>query len=97
MSVTLHSDVSLVETGDGAVLLHQRTGRYWQLNRTGAQVLGRLLDGDTQEQAAHALAGRHGADPERAGRDVAALVERLRSARLLGKGTGKGAAKGAAK
>ncbi|USA02001.1 hypothetical protein NCG97_17145 [Streptomyces lydicamycinicus] len=33
------------DTDDGTVLLNERTGRYWQLNATGGQVLRQLLDG----------------------------------------------------
>ena len=49
-ALTLHTDVSLAETSDGATLLHQRTGRYWQLNLTGVLMLRGLLDGRTHEQ-----------------------------------------------
>jgi hypothetical protein len=79
----LHSDVSLAETDDGAVLLHQRTGRYWQLNPTGVLVLRSLLGGGTREEAAGALVAGHRADPGDARRDVSSLVDQLRAARLL--------------
>ncbi|MGP3967533.1 lasso peptide biosynthesis PqqD family chaperone [Streptomyces sp. 6N223] len=79
----LHPDVSMAETDDGAVLLHQRTGRYWQLNPTGVRVLRDLLDGRTHEQAADALVTHHGADPGDARRDVSRLVAHLRAAQLL--------------
>lgn len=83
MSLTLHQDVSMAETDDGAVLLHQRTGRYWQLNPTGVLVLKTLLDGRTDDQAADELAARHRLDSEAARRDVSRLVTQLRAARLL--------------
>ncbi|GHE38190.1 hypothetical protein GCM10018785_04780 [Streptomyces longispororuber] len=83
MPLTLHPDVSLAETDDGAVLLHQRTGRYWQLNPTGVLVLKNLLDGRTHDQAAQELTERHRAAPEAARRDVARLVDSLRAADLL--------------
>ncbi|ANP54700.1 hypothetical protein J2Z21_001669 [Streptomyces griseochromogenes] len=75
--------VSLAETDDGAVLLHERTGRYWQLNATGLSVLRRLTGGDTPEQAASALASQHALPETRARDDVAALLASLRSADLL--------------
>ncbi|WP_346176089.1 lasso peptide biosynthesis PqqD family chaperone [Streptomyces cuspidosporus] len=83
MSLNLHQDVSMAETDDGAVLLHQRTGRYWQLNPTGVFVLKTLLDGRTDEQAADRLAARHRLDTADARRDVSRLVSQLRAAHLL--------------
>jgi hypothetical protein len=83
MSLTLHQDVSMAETDDGAVLLHQRTGRYWQLNPTGVFILKALLAGRTDEQAADELAARHRLGSGAARRDVSRLVAQLRDARLL--------------
>ncbi|WP_260635641.1 lasso peptide biosynthesis PqqD family chaperone [Streptomyces angustmyceticus] len=78
----LHSDVSMTDTDDGTVLLHQRTGRYWQLNPTGSQVLHRLLAGDTPETVASDLAASYGVDPRRAADDVGAVIRQLRAADL---------------
>lgn len=78
----LHRDVSLTDTDDGTVLLHQRTGRYWQLNVTGSGVLRRLLDGDSPEGIAADLATEHGIDPQRAAQDVDAVIQQLQSAEL---------------
>ncbi|MER0482814.1 lasso peptide biosynthesis PqqD family chaperone [Streptomyces sp. Edi2] len=78
----LHSDVSMTDTDDGTVLLHQRTGRYWQLNLTGSRVLHRLLDGDTPETIAAGLAASYGVDPQRAADDVGAVIRQLRAAGL---------------
>ncbi|MGP3948292.1 lasso peptide biosynthesis PqqD family chaperone [Streptomyces sp. 7N604] len=75
-------DVSLTDTDDGTVLLHQRTGRYWQLNITGSRVLRRLLDGDTSETIAADLTASYGIDPQRAADDVGAAIRQLRSAEL---------------
>ncbi|ALV34958.1 MAG: lasso peptide biosynthesis PqqD family chaperone [Streptomycetaceae bacterium] len=83
MPLRLHPDVVLAETEDGAVLLHQRTGRYWQLNRTGMLVLDSLLDGESDEQAAAALAERHPIALAHAHRDVLAVVAELQAAELL--------------
>lgn len=83
MSLNLHQDVSMAETADGAVLLHQRTGRYWQLNPTGVFVLKTLLDGRTDEQTADELAARHQLDSDAARRDVSKVVAQLRAAHLL--------------
>ncbi|MEN1888979.1 lasso peptide biosynthesis PqqD family chaperone [Streptomyces mirabilis] len=85
MSVTfsLNPQVSLAETDDGAVLLHERTGRYWQLNTTGISVLRSLTSGQTCEQAAQTLASQHAISAMHARNDIAALLASLRSADLL--------------
>ncbi|MEU0201521.1 MULTISPECIES: lasso peptide biosynthesis PqqD family chaperone [unclassified Streptomyces] len=79
----LHPDVSTTDTDDGTVLLNERTGRYWQLNNTGAQVLRRLLGGQEPAGIAAELANRYGITPEQAERDVTAVIERLRGSELV--------------
>jgi hypothetical protein len=79
----LHPDVSMTDTDDGAVLLHQRTGRYWQLNLTGSQVLHRLLDGGSLHAIAAGFAAAHGIDLQRAEHDVSAVIHQLCSAELV--------------
>lgn len=79
----LHPDVSTTDTDDGTVLLNERTGRYWQLNNTGAHVLRELLDGHQPAAIATALANRYGIDSQQAGRDVSAVIERLRGSELV--------------
>jgi len=83
MSMTLRADVSLADTGTGLVLLDERTGRYWQLNGTGAFVLHQLLDGRAEAEVSALVRQRYVVDDDRAARDVGALVERLRGAGLL--------------
>ncbi|MFI0977323.1 lasso peptide biosynthesis PqqD family chaperone [Streptomyces sp. NPDC021093] len=84
MSLILRPDVSVAETEDGAVLLDEVTGRYWQLNRTAAFILRALRDGATQEQTAGRLRERHPALPaDRAADDVASFVDALAEARLV--------------
>ncbi|NEE16319.1 lasso peptide biosynthesis PqqD family chaperone [Streptomyces sp. SID7499] len=79
----LHPDVSTTDTDDGTVLLNERTGRYWQLNNTGAHVLRELLDGRPPAAIATALASRYGIDAQQAERDVSAVIERLRGSKLV--------------
>ncbi|MGA8113340.1 MAG: lasso peptide biosynthesis PqqD family chaperone [Actinocatenispora sp.] len=79
----LHPDVAITDTDDGTVLLNGRTGRYWQLNLTGARVLRQLLDGRTPDGIAADVADRHRLDEQRAQRDVAAVIEQLRAAKLV--------------
>jgi hypothetical protein len=81
--VRLHPDVSTTDTDDGTVLLNERTGRYWQLNTTGAHVLRELLDGRRPAAIATALASRYGIDSQQAERDVSAVIERLRGSELV--------------
>ncbi|WP_206505142.1 lasso peptide biosynthesis PqqD family chaperone [Streptomyces chrestomyceticus] len=83
MPLRLHPDVTSADTDDGTVLLHLGTGRYWQLNATGAAVLRHLLDGDEPDRVAAALAVRHGIEADRAARDVHAVVGQLRAAKLV--------------
>ncbi len=83
MTLQLRDDVSTADTDDGMVLLDERAGRYWQLNLTGALVLALLLDGAAPQQVARTLADRHEVSIEQAAADVAALVERLRTAALV--------------
>lgn len=83
MSMRLRTDVSTTETGNGAVLLDERAGRYWQLNPTGARVLRLLLNGAATHQIAQALAEGHPVSTEQAAADVAAFLQHLRTAGLL--------------
>jgi hypothetical protein len=83
---SLAPDVSMTEDETGAVLLDQRTGRYWTMNDTGVLVLRRVLGGSTLEQATTELcAGYSGTDPDRAARDARALLDQLRAAGLVTK------------
>ncbi|MGI5423478.1 lasso peptide biosynthesis PqqD family chaperone [Streptomyces sp. CA-179760] len=73
----LRPDVTACPTGDGMVLLDERTGRYWQLNSTGALVIKALLDGAAPDQVADRLAATRPATRERAAADVSALLDHL--------------------
>lgn len=83
MTLQLRTDVSTTDTDDGAVLLDERAGRYWQLNTTGALVLRLLLGGAAPHQVAQTLADRHTVSTEQAAADVAALLRHLRIAGLV--------------
>ena len=83
MSLRLSADVSTADTDYGIVLLNQRNGDFWQLNPSGALAVRRLLDGDTPEQAAAALAAEFEVECEEALEDVLALLEQLRAAGLV--------------
>ncbi|MEV0374120.1 lasso peptide biosynthesis PqqD family chaperone [Streptomyces sp. NPDC050636] len=83
MRLHLHPDVVTTDTDDGTVLLDERTGRYWQLNTTGAHVLHRLLDGHDPVRIAADVTDRHKIDAHQAERDVTAVIEQLRTAELV--------------
>ncbi|MGH4033988.1 lasso peptide biosynthesis PqqD family chaperone [Actinomycetota bacterium Odt1-20B] len=75
--------MATTDTDDATVLLHQRTGRYWQLNATGSYVLRQLLAGQTIDQIAIGVADRYHITHEEARNDVTRVVNQLNSARLL--------------
>ncbi|MBV9160086.1 MAG: lasso peptide biosynthesis PqqD family chaperone [Pseudonocardiales bacterium] len=83
MTLQLRTDVSATDTNDGAVLLDERAGRYWQLNITGALVLRLLLGGAAPDHIAQTLADRHKVSTEQAAADVATLLQHLRTAGLV--------------
>ena len=83
MTFRLRDGVYLAETEFGIALLDERSGEYWNLNPTGAQVLRKLLDGGTHAQAAKALTKEYAVDADSASQDVLDLVNDLRSAKLV--------------
>ncbi|MCG5435255.1 lasso peptide biosynthesis PqqD family chaperone [Micromonospora foliorum] len=83
MSLALAPEVTAAETSNGLVLLDQRSGRYWQLNGTGATTVRMLLDGRTPDGVAAALRERFPACGERVEADVNSLVGALLDARLV--------------
>lgn len=78
----LRDHVAFTDTSDGAVLLDERSGRYWQMNDSGCAVLRVLLEGGTTEDAARCLADRYQVTTERATHDVSVLVVALTKAGL---------------
>jgi hypothetical protein len=83
MTIALKPEVTTTEVEDGLILLDQRAGRYWQLNRSGAAALRLLLDGNTAEDTAARLTEGHPEAAHRAVRDVEALLALLTGARLV--------------
>lgn len=83
MTFALVPGVSIADTGNGAVLLDERNGRYWMLNPTGAVVLRCLLDGEPPEEAVRTLLRRFPDAPDRAAAHVDALLEALRTAQVI--------------
>jgi Coenzyme PQQ synthesis protein D (PqqD) len=83
MPLRLRPDVPAASTATGIVLLDERSGRYWQLNRSGSAALRTLLEGETPSQAAQWLSSSYGITLERAAADISALLDALRHARLV--------------
>ncbi len=83
MTLRLRPDIATTDTDDGLILLDERTGRYWQLNLTGAHVLHALLEGAHPEQIAQDLATRHRIDTHQAHHDITTLTDHLRAAKLV--------------
>lgn len=83
MPLRLSPDIAATDTDDGLVLLDERTGRYWQLNPTGAYVLYALVDGEHPEKIAQDLVTRYRIDPHQAHHDVTALAVQLYAAKLV--------------
>lgn len=83
MSTHLASGVRMTATVDGAVLLDDVTGAFWQLNRSAADVLHALAAGVDQTRIATDLVDRYHIDARRAARDIAALVEQLTQEGLI--------------
>ncbi|WP_434587103.1 lasso peptide biosynthesis PqqD family chaperone [Streptomyces sp. A5-4] len=79
----LRADVTCTATQDGMVLLDHRTGRYWQLNTTGATVLQAFLDGSTPQQITDALVRARPVSREHAEADVNALIDHCTRAGLV--------------
>jgi hypothetical protein len=79
----LRPDIATTDTNDGLVLLDERTGRYWQLNLTGAHVLHALLAEHDPDHIAQELVTQYRIDLQQAKRDVAALTEQLHAAKLV--------------
>lgn len=79
----LRTDVTCCTTENGMVLLEERTGRYWQLNATGAAVLQALLEGFTPRQIADQLTRTRPVTGDRATADVNSLLEQLTRAGLV--------------
>lgn len=82
MKLTIAKDVTITPMEAGAVVLDGRHGRYWQLNGTGAAVLGMLSDGQSLEAAAASLSANGSVTAEQALADARALVDMLVAAKL---------------
>ena len=83
MTMKLRSGVFEAETEYGIVLLDGDSGRYYDLNGSGALVLRTLLSGGTPGQAAEALTREYAVSLDEATQDVDDLVAHLRTTRMV--------------
>ncbi|WP_461296651.1 lasso peptide biosynthesis PqqD family chaperone [Streptomyces harbinensis] len=83
MKPVLAPHVYATATDHGLVLLDERSGRYWQLNGTGAAVVRLLEEGKTPGEAAAALQRRYPDRADRVSSDVDQLLSALRRAGLV--------------
>jgi hypothetical protein len=83
MTMTLRPHISTTNTDDGMVLLDERTGRYFQLDPSGALILDALVNGAELPQAARLLTERYTVTHDRALADVTTLIDHLRTAGLV--------------
>jgi hypothetical protein len=83
MALALAPDVVVADCDGGVVLLDQRNGRHWRLNRTGAATLRLLLDGYSLEAAAARLVRDFPDAAQSAQADVRNLIGTLQQAQLV--------------
>lgn len=83
MALRLRPGVFEAETEYGLVLLDGDSGKYFDLNESGALVLRTLLSGRTAEQAAQALTQEYAVSLDEAARDVEDLLTHLRTTRMV--------------
>jgi Coenzyme PQQ synthesis protein D (PqqD) len=83
MRLKLRTGVSASDTEYGSVLLDERSGEYWQLNPVGTLVVRQLQAGDSPVAIAAVLSVQFDVDTPQALEDVTALIDQLKSARLV--------------
>lgn len=83
MALRLRPSVFEAETEYGIVLLDGDSGRYYDLNESGALVLRTLLSGGTAGQAAEALTAEYAVSLAEATQDVEDLLAHLRTTRMV--------------
>ncbi|MFE2186042.1 lasso peptide biosynthesis PqqD family chaperone [Streptomyces sp. NPDC059455] len=83
MTFSLAPHMTMTETDTGMVLLDERSGRYWQMNDTGALVLRCLLDGGSAESVTSELRRRFPTATDDFAADVEALIGVVRTAGVV--------------
>ncbi|GLZ39363.1 lasso peptide biosynthesis PqqD family chaperone [Actinokineospora sp. NBRC 105648] len=83
MSIKLRAEVSMAAAELGVVLLDERTGKYWQLNRSGGLILDKLLAGGSLPDAVAEVASVYRVAPDVVNVDAQELLGRLVSSGLV--------------
>lgn len=83
MTKQLHPQVTFRSTDEGGVLLDRRTGAYFQLNRTGCEVLQEYLKGRSHDEIVKELQERYRSEAGRVAADVTALLDELATRKLF--------------
>lgn len=81
--VRLAPDVRSVSDEDGAVLLNLRDGRYYGVNRLGAQICAALTEGANPSDLVEDLLKTYNSNADTIRRDVEKFLGVLRSKQML--------------
>lgn len=79
----ISADVSAIIDRDGAILLDTKTGKYYSLNRVGADIWRGLEAGQPIAHVASDLATRYGQPPDTVLNDVHDLVASMQRLGLV--------------
>ncbi|HVM10086.1 MAG TPA: PqqD family protein [Acidimicrobiales bacterium] len=83
MRLQVRGDVEWRNVDGEIIVLDLGSSTYFSLNRTAAPLWRMLVEGATEQELVEALQGAHDLPSETAARDVAALVDELRTHDLL--------------
>ncbi|MBB6488869.1 lasso peptide biosynthesis PqqD family chaperone [Rhizobium lusitanum] len=70
-------------TDVGGILLDGKSGKYWELNPSGALSLSLLLDGEPSDKVCRRICSEYDVHAEEAGSDLQKLERHLRQERLV--------------
>jgi coenzyme PQQ synthesis protein D (PqqD) len=83
MSLRFVEKVTVAETDFGAVILQERTGRYWRLNPTAVLVVRALLAGVDEDEVLRQVVDAFDVEPAQAQADIAELIAGMRGAGVV--------------
>jgi hypothetical protein len=83
LSLHLRRGVRISYVEAGAVLLDEKSGKYWQLNASGGSVVRCLLDGGSSAQAARLLVDQFDVKLGQAVDDVQRILDELLTVGLI--------------
>ncbi len=83
MTWQLAKSVSLTAGESGMVLLNKKSGRYYRLNRSGAEIVQNLLDGQELRDLVSLGETENPDNRERVSSDIETLIQELHQSGLL--------------